>query len=61
MKLQELKQVIDALELPITLYTNRLRWGQCDSEEQAFRERLMLADYVTIKADLKGHTRGFSS
>jgi hypothetical protein len=55
MKLKELEGVLFETELPITLFTNQLRWGEYDSEEEGWRFRLMLADYVTIKADLKDH------
>jgi len=55
MKLKELQDVLFATRMPIELFTNRLRWGECDSEEEAFYHRLELADYITIQADLKDY------
>jgi hypothetical protein len=55
MKLKELRDVLVQTELPILLFTNRLRWGQCETEHEAIEARLQLADFVTIKADIKGH------
>jgi hypothetical protein len=55
MKLKELEKVLVHTELPIIVFTNRLRWGQCESEQEVFEHRLQLADYVTIKADLEDH------
>jgi hypothetical protein len=55
MTLKELQDVLRATELPIVLFTNRLRWGECESREEAEDHIFQLADFVTIKADLKDH------
>jgi len=55
MKLKELQDVLFATRIPIELFTNRLRWGECDSEQETFEARLQLADFVTMQADLKEH------
>lgn len=55
MKLKELQHVRVQTELPILLFTNRLRWGDCESAQAAFEARLQLADFVTINADLQEH------
>jgi hypothetical protein len=55
MKLKELQDVLHATEFPIVLFTNRLRWGECASREEAEDHIYQLADFVTIKADLKDH------
>lgn len=55
MKLKEWQDVLFATRIPIELFTNRLRWGQCESEHDVFEARLQLADFVTIQADLKDH------
>jgi hypothetical protein len=55
MKLQELKDVKRALELPILLATNRLRWGECDDADDATQMIYQLANAVTCKADLHDH------
>jgi hypothetical protein len=55
MKLQELKEVKDALKLPIVMATNRLRWGECDDAEDAIQMIYQLATAVTCEADLTDH------
>jgi hypothetical protein len=54
-KLMELQDVLFETKMPILLLTNQLRWGECESEEAAFHAQLMLADFITIQADLKAH------
>jgi hypothetical protein len=54
-KLKELQDVLFETRLSILLFTNRLRRGECESEEKAIYERLQLADFMTIKADLEEH------
>jgi hypothetical protein len=55
MKLQELKDVKRAIELPILMATNRLRWGECDDADDATNMIYQLAAAVTCKADLHDH------
>jgi hypothetical protein len=47
MKLGELKQVKDALKIPVLLWTNRLRFGECRDEEEVERTVWELARAIT--------------
>jgi hypothetical protein len=55
MKLKELREVKDALKLPITSCTNRLRWGECEDADDEVKAVWALASAITIEADLKDH------
>src|SRR5688572_8912321 len=55
MKLQELKEVKHALLLPIISCTNRLRWGECEDEDNVEQAVWGLANAITTEADLKDH------
>jgi hypothetical protein len=55
MKLQELKEVKDALKLPIVSCTNRLRWEECDDADDRAQMVWQLATAVMVEADLKDH------
>jgi hypothetical protein len=55
MNLAELQEVLSETRMPIMLFTNRLRWGEVLSELQALEERLKLAEFVLMQADLQDH------
>jgi hypothetical protein len=55
MNLAELQEVLSETRMAIMLFTNRLRWGEVLSELQALEERLKLAEFVIMQADLKDH------
>ncbi len=55
MKLQELKEVKDALKFPIISCTNRLRWEEYDDADDRAQMVWQLATAVTVEADLKDH------